>query len=257
MEEWITEKLQKSDMLLIGIGEEFEERSFLKAQPEYERGLAYLQRMERLDLLPLLAAGILNGRGRAVKALQKLYGIIADQNFFLISTCQTDIPRRAGFPENRVVTPCGTLRKSQCVCGCEQSLTDVGEDELAELYDDILAENLDPGALGSCPGCHGKMALNNICLENYLESGYMEDWGRYTRWLQGTLNRNVCILELGVGLDYPTVIRFPFEKMGYYNQKASFIRINKKLPYLTKELNERGRSMEKNSIDLLLAGDIL
>jgi len=60
-----------------------------------------------------------------------------------------------------------------------------------------------------------------------------------------------------VGLDYPTVIRFPFEKMGYYNQKASFIRINEKLPYLTKELNERGRSMEKNSIDLLLAGDIL
>ncbi len=257
MEEWILEKLQKSDMLLIGIGEEFEERSYLKAQPEYERGLAYLEKAERFDLLPLLAEGILNGRGRAVRALRELYGMVADKNYFIISTCQTDVLLRAGFPENRVAMPCGTLKKKQCACGCEQSLTEVGEVELAALYHDILAENPDLGALGTCPYCHGKMALNNIFVEKYLESGYREDWGRYTKWLQGTLNRSVCILELGVGLDYPSVIRFPFEKMGFYNQKAFFIRINERLHYLTKELNGRGKSMAKNSIDLLLGGVIL
>lgn len=257
MEEWILEKLQKSDMLLIGIGEEFEERSLFKAQPEYERGLAYLQQTERLDLLPLLAEGILSGRSRALKALQKLYGIVADKNYFVISTCQTDLALRAGFPQSRVVAPCGTLKKKQCVRGCEQSLTEVGQAELADLYREILAEDLAPDVLGTCPFCHGRMSINNIFLEKYLESGYMEGWGRYTKWLQGTLNRSVCILELGVGLDYPSVIRFPFERMGTYNQKAFFIRINEKLHYLTKELHERGKSMAKNSIDLLLEGDIL
>lgn len=99
MEEWVLEKLQESDMLLIGIGEEFEERSFLKAQPEYEKGMAYLDRMERQDLLPLLAEGILRDRGRAVEALRRLHCVVADKNYFLVSTCQTDIPEQAGFPE--------------------------------------------------------------------------------------------------------------------------------------------------------------
>ncbi len=92
------EKLQQSDMLLIGIGEEFEERSFLKAQPEYEKGAEYLEQMERLDLLPLLADGIIRGKGQAVTALQRLYQVVSDKNYFLISTCQTDILRQ-GFQQ--------------------------------------------------------------------------------------------------------------------------------------------------------------
>ncbi len=250
------EKLQGADLLLIGIGEEFEERSFLEAQPEYEEGTEYLEQMKRPDLLPLLADRMIRGRGRAVAALQNLYRIVMDKNYFLVSTCQTDILRLAGFPTSRVVTPCGTLEKKQCVCGCERSLAQVAESECAELYHAILNRSPELDALGICPHCHGKMALNNIYLEKYLESGYLEDWGRYTKWLQGTLNRSVCILELGVGLDYPSVIRFPFEKMGYYNQKAAFIRVNGRLYYLTKELHERGRSIAKNAIDWLLAEDI-
>lgn len=245
-------------MILIGIGEEFEERSFLKAQPEYENGVEYLEQMERLDLLPLLADGIIKSRGgRAVQALQKLYQIVAGKNYFLVSTCQTDILSQAGFPSDRVVTPCGTLGKKQCVCGCEQSLTEVGEAERAELYYVIQNRRSNLDTLGTCPICHREMAINNIYLEKYLERGYLEDWGRYTKWLQGTLNHSLCILELGVNLDYPSVIRFPFEKMGYYNQKASFIRVNERLHYLTRELHERGTSMAKNAIDWLLTEEIL
>ena len=257
VEGWVLEKLQQSDMLLIGIGEEFEERSFLKAQPEYEKGAEYLEQMERLDLLPLLADGIIRGKGRAVTALQRLYQVVSDKNYFLISTCQTDILEQAGFPASRVVTPCGTLGKKQCICGCEQSLAEVGEIERAELYHALLDRKLESDSSGTCPHCHSGMALNNIYLEKYLEGGYQEDWIRYTKWLQGTLNRRVCILELGVNLDYPSVIRFPFEKMGYYNQKAFLIRVNERLYHLTKELHERGASIAKNAIDWLLMEDIL
>lgn len=244
-------------MLLIGIGEEFEERSFLKAQPEYEKGAAYLEQVGRLELLPLLADGIIRNRGRAVAALQRLYHVVADKNYFLISTCQTDILGQAGFSMSRVVMPCGTLKKKQCVCGCEQSLAEVGESERAELYQAILDRSPELDILGKCPHCHNKMALNNIYLEKYLENGYLEDWGRYTKWLQGTLNRKVCILELGVNLDYPSVIRFPFEKVGYYNQKSTFIRVNERLYHLTKEMHERGKSIAKNAIDWLFENEIL
>lgn len=255
MEERIREKIQDADMLLIGIGEEFEERNLLKAQPAYTGGAEYLEQQERPDLLPLLAEGILRECGRAAEALQKLCQIVADKNYYLVSTCQTDLTEKAGFPGKRVVTPCGTLRKKQCSCGCEQSLLPVEDEERESLYRAVVSGGkLD--LLGYCPRCQNKMILNNIYAEKYQEKGYQEDWSRYTKWLQGTLNRKVCILELGVNLDYPSVIRFPFEKIGYYNRKASFIRVNERLYQLTEELHDKGISVAKNAIDWLLAEEI-
>lgn len=257
VEEFVLEKLQGAEMFLIGIGEEFEERAFLKTQPAYEKAAAYLEQIDRPDLLPLLADGIIKEKGRAVAALRKLCKAMENKNYFLISTCQTDLLDYAGFPGSRVVKPCGTLRKKQCLCGCEQSLAETDETERTELYRAVLSGNGSLDVLGDCPHCHGRMVINNIYLEKYLESGYQEDWSRYTKWLQGTLNRKLCILELGVNLDYPSVIRFPFEKTGYYNRKAFFIRVNERLYHLTEELHERGVSMAKNAIDWLLMEDIL
>ena len=96
------------------------------------------------------------------------------------------------------------------------------------------------------------MCLNNVYTEKYDENGYLQDWGVYTKWLQGTLFRKICILELGVGMQCPSVIRFPFEKVGYFNQKADFVRVNEHLYQMTSELGERGISVAMNAIDWLL-----
>lgn len=69
------------------------------------------------------------------------------------------------------------------------------------------------------------------------------------RWLQGTMNRKVCLLELGAGLQFPSVIRFPFEKMTYFNQKATCFRVHKTLYHLTEEMAERSVSVSQNSVD--------
>ena len=80
----------------------------------------------------------------------------------------------------------------------------------------------------------------------------MPQWEKYTKWLQGTLNRNLCVLELGAGMQFPQIIRFPFEKVAYFNQKSRFFRIHSKLYQLTEELREKGVSIAENSVDFLL-----
>ena len=65
------------------------------------------------------------------------------------------------------------------------------------------------------------------------------------------MNKKVCILELGVGMQYPSVIRFPFEKAAYFNQKADFIRVNQNLYHLTEELKDKGISISENAVDWL------
>ena len=60
-----------------------------------------------------------------------------------------------------------------------------------------------------------------------------------------------CILELGAGMEYPSVIRFPFEKVAFFNQKSVFYRVHGKLPFLTEELSERGFSIKTDAITFL------
>ena len=87
-----------------------------------------------------------------------------------------------------------------------------------------------------------------VCLQNRsllpLQKG--EDavsWDRYLNWLGFTLNQNLCILELGVGFLRPEVIRFPFEKTCYFNQKSRYIRVHDRFWQLSAEIADRGVSV--------------
>ena len=63
----------------------------------------------------------------------------------------------------------------------------------------------------------------------YCEGGYLEQWEAYMKFLQKTINRKLCILELGVSMRFPGVIRNAFEKTAYYNQKAKMFRIHQRM----------------------------
>ena len=85
-----------------------------------------------------------------------------------------------------------------------------------------------------------------------MEEGYLEQWNKYMRWLQGTVNKRLCVLELGVGMQYPTVIRWPFERVTFINEKSSMFRIHSKLYHLTEEIKGRGYKIQEKPIDFLI-----
>ena len=78
-----------------------------------------------------------------------------------------------------------------------------------------------------------------------------EGWNLYSKWLMGTLNRKLCLIESDVSMNRPDRIRWPFEKIAEINNKAVFIRINEKLPFLPVELKDKGISIKENAIDIL------
>ena len=71
-------------------------------------------------------------------------------------------------------------------------------------------------------------------------------------YLSRTLNSNLLILELGVGLEYPTVVRWPFEKITFINKKAHLIRVHEKLYHHTPEIDGKTDSIPMNSVDYCL-----
>ncbi|MBQ9143284.1 MAG: hypothetical protein IJX63_16065 [Lachnospiraceae bacterium] len=219
MKQEYIDRIADAECVLVGIGSEFEKNK--------------LQR-----------------EARAIEALQRLGNVLKGKNYFIITTCTNSILNCGIFDSERIVSPCGTIEKKQCPKQCENSLQLLTEKELEQVQLGMGIE------LGRCSCCGEKMVLNNVYTDKYDETGYLEDWGRYTKWLQGTLNKKLCILELGVDLVFPSIIRWPFEKVGFYNQKAIFIRVNERLYYLSEELKDKGIAIGQNAIDWLLDKEI-
>ncbi len=92
---------------------------------------------------------------------------------------------------------------------------------------------------------------NTIQAEDYIEEGYLPQWNAYTYWLSATLNKRVLILELGVGFQTPTVIRWPFEKTASINNKAHLYRIHGSFSQLSETVKGKADSISENSLEFL------
>ena len=80
--------------------------------------------------------------------------------------------------------------------------------------------------------------------EEVSEDENENQWNEYTKWLQQTLNRDLLVLELGVGFDMPTLVRWPFEKIAMLNNKAFLYRVNENFPQLPDDIGDKGDSVK-------------
>lgn len=254
----ILEQIQEADMLLIGIGEEFDNIKSLRNIEGYNECRTKLEETNKEWLLPALNMVYGENENSAIyDVLSKLSELIKDKNYFVISTSTNETVRKVEWREKRLVMPCGGSLMKQCKenCGQEPNELIASDWQVITKYIDCVGSKK-TGAdeavdLGTCPKCGSEMVPNSIYTEKYDENGYLEQWQFYTKWLQGTLNRKLLILELGVGMQCPSVIRWPFEKIAFFNQKASFVRVNEKLYQLSEELGGKGISISMNAIDWL------
>lgn len=252
MNQRIKDIIREADLVLVGIGEEFEGMKYLKEIPEYcelrqqaeEKGLEWM--------IPALNRYFIEQKPVLKQVLTNLVNILDGKNYFILTVATNDLVWDLGFKEGRIVAPCGGSKMKQCADGqeCECPPTLLSEEEKHLLGQAIESGDLSRFEMKACV-CRTPMVFNNIYTEKYDERGYLPQWQIYTKWLQGTLNKKLCILELGVGMQCPGVIRFPFEKIGYFNQKADFIRVNGSLYHLTEELKEKGISISENAVDWL------
>ena len=258
------EQLENAELVLVGLGEEFDGQFGEGKCPEYDVLKERLAEADRLDLIPL-AQELYRGEqeSKIKEALNRLSGLLEKKNYFIVSTSLNPALGSTKWREGRIVRPCGDLLRIQCPAGCEGELKELDDKQLKELKDQWfeLPDEHKTGAeldklvskhLGKCVNCGSSMIFNTIYADKYNEAGYLNDWQTYMTWLQGTIHKSVMILELGVSMKYPSVIRFPFEKVAFYNGKSVFYRVNEKLYHMTEELHDKGISIKENASDWLL-----
>lgn len=241
----LQEKINQAECVLIGIGLEFElkniECELHDEDSIFKRDIQYVQKiMENSSEIKTIQ-----------KAYQQVKSLVENSNYFIVDMTKHGFIHQNGMQEERIVCPMGDLEYLQCKNACCEDLYksnyvfQQGSDTVS------ILENYRKGKY-ICPKCGEKLIFNYYQKNNYVEARYLDNWNAYQIWLQKTLNRKLLILELGVGLEYPQVIRFPFEKVAFYNQKSYFIRVHHRLPQIVKEIKERSKSISQNSIEFLI-----
>lgn len=162
----------------------------------------------------------------------KLQDLIQDKDYFIVTTVTDGEIRKSSLVQSRIVAPCGNVTWRQCSKSCKKDIWEPGE-----IPDDI------------CPHCGQPLTGNTIEAEDYIEEGYLPQWNAYTRWLSGTLNKRLLLLELGVGFKTPTVIRWPFEKTATVNRKAHLYRIHGNFAQLSEAVKGKAESISENSLE--------
>ena len=225
----IRENIKEAELVLVGIGEEFslKETDGRFNKEEYEVRMAAYQGLQRL---------------------------LQNKNYFVVTLCTDGMIRQAGLKDERIVEPCGSYYRLQCANKCTDTITVPDEDlqkKIKGMFQGREEKMNIERDLPVCGQCGKKLIWNTIETENYAEEGYLEQWKAYTKWLQETVNHKVCLLELGTGMKFPTVIRWPFEKITYFNNKASLIRIHSRLFQTTEEIKDRSTGIEYNPVEFV------
>jgi len=201
-------------------------------------------------------------------AYQKLYELVKEKDYFILSLSTDSYLEKFGFDSDKFVNPCGTMKLMQCNQSCDEDLylSDVllqkaemilidavdKNDQCSQ--DEVIAINQSLIELLSCIKCQkcaDSIVFNTLDAVKYNENGYLNQWQRYMQWLQKTINKDLCILEAGVGMEFPSVVRWPFEKTAFYNQKALYYRINEKFYQTNEEISKRSLGIEANSLKYL------
>lgn len=246
--------VEDSECVLIGIGREF---AYNALNQELMKIFSEKKNAEGLEkeaewLLPFIKSySCIHGKSEEIlKAYDNLYQLIKGKNYFVVTLNEDEQIGKSNLDKEKITAPCGSVYRLQCCCGCEESIIDattVVEEVISKLKqpEETISEITKP----VCGKCGKELVFNTVEAENYLESGYMKSWEKYRKWLTGTLNRKVCLLELGADFKYPSIIRWAFEKVAFINEKAVFIRINGEYPQLAEELKGKAYSYHKNSVE--------
>lgn len=247
-------QIKDADLVLVGNGKELHAKKLIQFEkeitnPNYQKLLGkddeksqWMRTVYERDYLLKLGE---------VDYFQPLEEVLKGKNYFVITSNDDGLIYHSKLDKAKITAPCGNGDFFQCSKPCDEQLypANLGLADLIKYYEETgIIDSLE------CPKC-GQPLIFNVRTEEtksvYVEGAYLNSWANYTKWLQKTLNKKLFILELGEGFETPSLFRWPFEKMAFYNEKATFVRVHKSLYQMGKELKGKGEAIAMDSKEFL------
>lgn len=168
-----------------------------------------------------------------------LYEIVKDKNYFVITTNVDHCFQKAGFDKNRLFYTQGDYGLFQCSVPCNDKTYD-NEEIVRKMAEEQKDMKIPSYLVPKCPVCGKEMTLNLRVDDKFVEDkGWHAACDNYVKFLEENTDKNILFFELGVGMNTPVIIKYPFWKMTAKNKSAKYACINTDIAYTPEEIKER------------------
>ncbi len=187
---------------------------------------------------------------------QKLYELLKDKDYFVITTNVDHQFQKAGFDKKRLFYTQGDYGIFQSVDGRIQKTYDNEEwvmkamdaqgfvkDEAGVFRvpeDKSITMKIPTELIPKCPDDGSDVTMNLRADDSFVED---EGWHRasaaYSDFLRRHENLHVLYLELGVGANTPVIIKYPFWQMTMTNDKSVYACLNYGEAFCPGEIEDR------------------
>jgi len=187
---------------------------------------------------------------------ERLLSLVKNKDYFVITTNVDHCFQKAGFDKSRLFYTQGDYGLWQCSKPCHKKTYDneetvrkmvlaqgftIEEDGTLTVPEDVTLKMTVPSELvPHCPVCGEPMSMNLRADNTFVED---EGWHRasaaYSDFLGTHDGLHVLFLELGVGMNTPGIIKYPFWQMTYNNPKAIYACLNYGQAVAPKEIEAR------------------
>ena len=180
----------------------------------------------------------------------KLLKLVENKEYFVITTNVDHQFWINGFDDERIYATQGDYGLLQCSKGCHDKLYP-NEDLVYECLEKTEDCRIPTELVPYCPVCGEEMDVN-LRKDNYFveDQKWHEMNEKYYDFLNG-IDGKFVFIEIGVGFNTPTIIRFPFEQMTYNNDDAVLIRLNLDYPQAIEENKDKTISFDEDVEEIL------
>lgn len=170
---------------------------------------------------------------------RKLYELVKEKDYFVLTTNVDHQFQKAGFDKNRLFYTQGDYGLWQCSEPCHQKTYD-NEEVIKKMFEQQKNMRVPSELIPYCPICGKPMSMNLRADDTFVEDeGWHTASKRYVEFLEKHQNLHILYLELGVGMNTPVIIKYPFWRMTNANPKAVYACLNYGEAYVPDEIQDR------------------
>ncbi len=156
----------------------------------------------------------------------KLLQLLDGKDFFVITTNVDHQFQLAGFPKERLFYTQGDYGLWQCSVPCHDRTYDNYE-TVKRMVEEQRDMHVPTELVPHCPVCGKPMAMNLRADDTFVEDeGWYAAAERYREFLEAHQEGKVLYFELGVGMNTPVIIKYPFWRYTAANPYATYTCVN-------------------------------
>lgn len=176
-----------------------------------------------------------------------LLALVQNRDYFVLTTNVDHCFQKSGFDKRRLFYTQGDYGLWQCGKPCHPKTYD-NQEIVQQMVTRQSALQVPSDLIPYCPKCGKPMSMNLRCDGTFVEDeGWHQAMERYRVFLKTHQYQHVLFLELGVGMNTPGIIKYPFWQMTYQNNSAVYACVN---------LEDATAPMEIEDRSICIQGDL-